>query len=236
MPRSRNSVPPVGWGRYKDIVTRFIDEEAGKQPFLWLRKIQMPLAYGEDKGIVYEPVQLDGLFQYNYIKTWPMANNSMSGEIDINNTVLYISAKVLRVGGFLDQYGYWNFDWSEDRFILNGKVYKPDGDTQVAQAKDEALLFFLVLQREDQEETVRILNTYVNRVSIVNKDSVHIYDISGSKLLDINKLPIMVMEKPKPFFSRSRGEKVYLQDIENDNLLSPIGKPFVIYKEQEIKI
>ena len=35
-----------------------------------------------------------------------------------------------------------------DRFIINGIVYKPDGDTQVAQAKDEALVFLVILKRD----------------------------------------------------------------------------------------
>ena len=49
---------------------------------------------------------------------------------------------------YLDSNGYFIFNWSEDRFIINGIPYKPDGDTQVAQAKDEAIVFQIILKRD----------------------------------------------------------------------------------------
>ena len=125
------------WDKYKSIINNFIDVDAGKQPFLWLRKINQPLAFGEDIGVKYVPYQLEGLFQYNFIKTWASSGrNTISGELDNGNMVLYISANLLRENNLLNKYGYWDFNWSEDRFVLNGKVYKPSGDTQVAQASD----------------------------------------------------------------------------------------------------
>ena len=57
------------WDQYKQIINDFIDIDSGKQPFLYLQKIEQPLSYGEDSGVIYTPIQLDGLFQYNYIKT-----------------------------------------------------------------------------------------------------------------------------------------------------------------------
>ena len=50
--------------------------------------------------------------------------------------------------GHLTPEGYWDFNWSEDRFVINGITYKPSGDTQVAQAKDEALVFMVILKRD----------------------------------------------------------------------------------------
>ena len=44
--------------------------------------------------------------------------------------------------------GYWDFNWEQDRFVINGIVYKPSGDTQTAQAKDEALVFMVILKRD----------------------------------------------------------------------------------------
>lgn len=153
-------IPTAAWDRYKKIVQDFIDVDSGKQPFTWLRHIDQPLLYGEDSGTLYTPIGLEGLFQYNYIKTWPSNGSSIPGEVDTSNVVLYISKQLLEENGYLDKDGYWDFNWSEDRFILNGKVYKPDGDTQVAQASDTPLLFFIILQREDPEETKK-LNGYV---------------------------------------------------------------------------
>lgn len=197
MPRRRiNRMTDLDWATYKNIINDFIDLDAGKQPFLWLRNINQPSAYGEDSDAAYSPVQLDGLFQYNYIRTWPSAKETLTGELDTGNTVLYISANLLRINRFLNQYGYWDYNWSEDRFILNGKVYKPSGDTQVAQAKDEALLFFVILQREDPEEMERILNSYAGQAQVVNNDGIWLVDSEGKTIRDFSNVPIKVQGPP----------------------------------------
>lgn len=157
-------VPDKVWERYKKIINEFIDTDAGKQKFIWLKKIPQISSFGEDSGIYYIPITLEGLFHYNYIKTW--ANNrlrdTVSGELQYDDQVLYISKNQLESLGYLDKYGYWDFNWAEDRFIVNGKVLQPGGDTQVAQAKNEALLFFVILQRMSPEETEKILQGYYN--------------------------------------------------------------------------
>lgn len=158
--RKRSRVPNREWGRYKNIVRDFIEVDAGYQPFLWLKKIHAPNLYGEDQPPVYEPIVLRGLFHYNYIRTWPINRNFASGEQEGENQVLYITKSYLDEHGYLTDDGYWDFDWSADRFISNGKVYKPDGDTEAAQAKDEALVFFVILNREDPEESARLIKTY----------------------------------------------------------------------------
>lgn len=153
-------VKDKSWARYKKIVNNFINNDAGKQSFLWLHKIDQMPAFGEDRPVAYVPALLEGLFHYNYIKTW--ANNRQrdtdSGELNQGDQVLYISADLLRKGGYIDENNYWDFNWAEDRFIINGQVYQPGGDTQVAQAKEEALLYFIVMQRMNPEEVQHILD------------------------------------------------------------------------------
>lgn len=174
------------WAKYKSIVNNFINNDSGTQPFLWLKKIEQPLSYGEDSGIVYEPHQLDGLFHYNYIKSWPTNNETIAGESDITNIVLYISADLLRRNKILNEYGYWDFNWSEDRFILNGKVYKPGGDTQVAQAADEALLFFIILYREDISEQKKLLEEYTtDTMFVTTSQGTWLVDSQGKQIKDI---------------------------------------------------
>ena len=178
-------VKSVDWSRYKKVVGDFIDQDAGRQPFIWLSKIEQPLAYGEDGGIRYCPVVMEGLFYYNFIKTWPNQTQLTSGELDLTNCVLYISAQLLRKADYLDKYGYWEFNNSEDRFVLNGKVYKPSGDTQVAQAEDEALLFFIILQREDDQETSKLLQEYAaNESRVITNQGIFLIDSSGQKVRD----------------------------------------------------
>lgn len=178
-------VPTKEWDKYKSIINDFIDEDAGKQPFVWLRKINQPLAYGEDSGIRYLPVILEGLFQYNYIRTWPANKSTLSGELEGENMVLYISARILRENGYVNEFGYPDLNWSEDRFLLNGKIYKPDGDTQVAQAKDEALLFFIILKREEPQEATQILNSQTGTVQVVKSGTVSEEDYTGNTLIQV---------------------------------------------------
>ena len=178
-------VPTKEWDKYKSIINDFIDEDAGKQPFVWLRKINQPLAYGEDGGIRYLPVILEGLFQYNYIRTWPANKSTLSGELEGENMVLYISARMLRENGYVNEFGYPDLNWSEDRFLLNGKVYKPEGDTQVAQAKDEALLFFIILKREEPQEATQILNSQTGIVQVVKSGTVSEEDYTGNTLIQV---------------------------------------------------
>ena len=176
------------WYRYKKVVNEFIDTDSGKQPFLWLRKINQPLAFGEDSGIVYNPVLLEGLFHYNFVKTWPNNNqrNTLAGELDVTDCVLYISANLLRNGDFLNKAGYWNFNWAEDRFILNGNVYKPAGDTQVAQASDLPLLFFVILQRVNSEDSDKIFKSYSGpELKVVNHHGVFIRDLKNTLIQDL---------------------------------------------------
>lgn len=190
-------VSPQDWANYEAIINNFIDTDAGLQPFLWLRKINQPLAFGEDGGIQYQVNQLNGLFHYNYIKTWPSGHPTISGELDYTNLVLYISANLLRSNNLLNNYGYWDFNWAEDRFVLNGKVYAPGGDTQVAQAGSNPLLFFVILYREDPSESEKILNTYINSdTQVINNQGIWLLNFQGKQIRDLNNLPLPVKGPP----------------------------------------
>lgn len=158
----RKRISAQKWETYKAIVNDFIEEDAGKQPVLWLKRFNQMLSFGEDSGENYEPIPLEGLIQYNYIRTWPSLKETVSGELDGINIVLYVTKRSLSEAGYLNEYGYWNFNWTQDKFVINGKVYSPSGDTQVAQALDEAILFIVVLKREPPEDSQRVLESLPN--------------------------------------------------------------------------
>lgn len=142
-------IPDRVWNRYKQIVNDFIDTDVGKQIITWRRYIDQPLPFGEDSGQQYEDVKIKVLIGYNHFKTWPSNLDTVSGELDKINLAIWVSARLLGEYGYLNENGYWDFNRSYDRFIVNGIEYKAAGDTQVAQAKDEALLFMVVLKREE---------------------------------------------------------------------------------------
>lgn len=151
-------IPNTEWEKYTQIINNFIDNDSGQQPFIWLKSSKIPtLPYGEDGQPTYTKINLKGLFQYNYIRTWPYNKETISGSSQNTNVAFYISKRYLEEKWLLDEYGYWIINHTSDRFIINGKAYKPSGDMQVAQAKDKPLLFFLILDILDDTETKQLL-------------------------------------------------------------------------------
>ena len=148
-------IPDSAWARYKQIVNDFIDEDAGKSIITWRQHLNQPAPFAEDSNNNYLDRDINVLVGYNYFRTWPVNKNTVTGELDSESCVIWVSARYLSEIGALASRGpnstqnYWKFSPDLDRFILNGITYKASGDTQVAQAKDEALLFMVILKREE---------------------------------------------------------------------------------------
>lgn len=154
-------IKPEDWVKFQNIINDFIEKDAGLQPFKWLRhsSIHIP-SFGEDEPLPFTVINLNGLFSYNYMRVWPYNDTTSSGIVDNTNIVLYITKNQLNSLGYLNTSGYWDFNKGLDRFIVQGKAYKPSGDTQVSQINNQSLLFFLVLEILDETETNDLLNTY----------------------------------------------------------------------------
>jgi hypothetical protein len=155
-----NYIPQAEWDKFRNIINNFNQNDVGKQPFRWLRKIEQMLPFAEDAGTLYVSVTLEALFHYNYVRTWPYTMTSESGQIEGENQVMYIAKEYLKQFGFLNAYGYWDFNWAADRFIVNGQAFKSAGDTLVSQTHDEAILFFVILQKLSPEESTELVKKY----------------------------------------------------------------------------
>lgn len=136
------------WNRYKKIITDFLDLDAGRQTITWAKHVNQYLDHAEDDSPRYYNIPIEALCYYNAFRNWPINKVTVPGELDDENLSILISKNYIEQIGYLNQEGYWNFNWSEDRFVINGIVYKPSGDTQVSQAKDEALVFLVILKRD----------------------------------------------------------------------------------------
>lgn len=136
------------WAKYKKIIKDFMDNDAGRQVVTWMKHIDQIGPFGEDNENRYIPIQLEALCYYNVFRNWPINKPTTSGELDDENLTIYVTKRQIENLGYINSEGYWQFNWSEDRFIINGITYKPSGDTQVAQAKDEALCFIIILKRD----------------------------------------------------------------------------------------
>ena len=157
------------WETYKKIIKNFLDIDSGRQPIHWLKHISQLNPYGEGIGDKYFGIKLEGLCFYNAFRNWPINKVTSSGELDEENLTIYISKSQIEAKGYLTEDGYWQFNWSEDRFIINGICYKPSGDTQVAQAKDEALVFLVILRRDRDS----MLNLSDSNILNVEDNGIH---------------------------------------------------------------
>lgn len=147
-------IPNKTWDKYKSIINDFMDLDAGCQEVIWAKAVEQILDHGEDSIPKYFKKPIKALCYYNAFRNWPINRNTLAGEIDDENLSIMITAKYLREHGYLDDNGYWNFDWTLDRFEINGIVYRPTGDTQVAQAKDEGLIFQVILKRDRDSKLI----------------------------------------------------------------------------------
>lgn len=144
MPKVSNKA----WSKYKRIIQNFLDQDSGRQEIVWARHINQPLSHGEDSIPQYSYIVIEALCYYNAFRNWPINKSSVSGEQDEENLSIMISRKYLADHGYLNSDGYIDFNWVEDRFIINGISYRPTGDTNVSQAKDEAIVFLIILKRD----------------------------------------------------------------------------------------
>jgi hypothetical protein len=145
-------VPNKSWDKYKKVITTFIDQDAGRQTIIWAKNVDQLLTHGEDYIPKYYPIEIEALCYYNAFRNWPIDKATIAGELDEETLSILISTEYVRKIGYLNKNGYWDFNWSMDRFVINGIVYKPSGDTQVAQAKDQALVFMVILKRDRDTE------------------------------------------------------------------------------------
>lgn len=162
------------WGRYKKIITQFMDNDSARQKLVWAKSSQQLLSHGEDSRQLYYGVGIEALCYYNAFRNWPINQATLTGELDNENLSILISKNFIEKLGFLNSSGYWDFDWAKDRFIINGIVYRPDGDTQVAQAKDEALVFMVILKRDRDTDISTFIQGFldIDGVLFCDKDGI----------------------------------------------------------------
>lgn len=153
--QGKHFVTNKSWDRYKKHIKAFLDMDAGRQSIVWARHVDQILSHGEDDGPYYIKVDIEALCFYNYFRNWPINDGTVSGEKDNENLSILISQdylKNLEGGKYYQDLGNGAYqilmNWAEDRFIINGQIYRPSGNTQVAQAKDEALVYVIILKKD----------------------------------------------------------------------------------------
>ena len=141
-------VGPLAWSTYQDWIGSDAADTFFQQDLIWKRAGDFLDSNGEDEiGRTFSDVTIKCLIDYNDFRTWPINRHTESGEIDKQTMVVLLSIKNLETLGFMNSNGNFDFQ-NEDRFELDGILYKDMGSTNVAQAQDISLIVQLVLERE----------------------------------------------------------------------------------------
>lgn len=141
---------PSQWQSYKDIINK-ASESFNKDILIWRRFVRSRQRYGEDTQTseVFTDIDLDCLMSYNVFRTWPMTVESKSGALDSESIVAILNKKYLEDNGYLNSDGFFDMNPGKDKFIHQGIEYRSSGETGVSQAGDEAIMFYVILKRQE---------------------------------------------------------------------------------------
>ena len=117
-----------------------------QQTIIWRRQTTNIDRWKEDNnsGITTD-VALKCLINYNYMRSWPISNMKEAGETEEQSIQVLFNKAYLQSLGYLDQYGKFDYQADYDRFIVDGTIRKPMGDTSVSQAFDTSLWYVVIM-------------------------------------------------------------------------------------------
>lgn len=136
------------WAKYVGIINSFHDD-ANQQVITWESARSIKSRLGTD--VIREEKQILGLIQYNFFRNWPINKASATGEVDKESMVVLFNIEYMKTEGYLNLNEQFDFDPGYDRFVVDGIRYKAMGDSKTAQAKNKAIMLFVILQREEVE-------------------------------------------------------------------------------------
>lgn len=136
------------WSEYTSIINEFHDD-AFQQDIIWKRPTSFINKFMETKQKFIQST-LKCLVQYNSFRSWPINEQTNTGEIDKESCLVYFNMDYLRTLGFINDNNQFTFDAERDRFIIDGILYKPAGDSKAAQANNKTLFTFIILKREER--------------------------------------------------------------------------------------
>lgn len=143
------------WDSYKQVINDF-HNDAFQQEVKWIRTNRnWRTEFGEDNTqYPGNSIQvLKGLISYNTYRSWPTTNPTRSGERDLQNMLLFLNTEYLIENGFTNDGKLLNFDPGRDRFEVQGLIYKSMGESHASQTNDSPLLQFIILEREEADNT-----------------------------------------------------------------------------------
>lgn len=136
------------WDKYRKVLNQF-SESASTDEVEWFRWREKPSRHGEDETYLQKPIVLKGLMQYNFFRAWPLTGYTITGEYDLQSTMLLLNVQYLVDLGLTNEHRKLIYRQDKDLFKHRGDLYLPTGDTFVSQAGDTPVLFMLILKRQE---------------------------------------------------------------------------------------
>lgn len=143
-------ISPEQWEVYANIINN-AHNSFNQDNILWRRHIRGFQRFGEDdhNNENYNNITLKCLIGYNIFRTWPITKETAGGDLDKENITLILNIQYLKDLGYLNSDGFFQMTPGKDIFIHRGLEYQASGETEVAQAGTKALLFYVILARQE---------------------------------------------------------------------------------------
>lgn len=137
------------WADYKSLIGQDAFDTFGQKIIIWRKQTSNIDRYGEDNiAGSHVDIPLTCLVNYNYMRSWPITTLTESGETNQQSIQVLFSKKYLLSLGYLNADGIFDYQPDYDRFILDGLIRKPVGDSSVSQSHDEDTMFEVIMAEQ----------------------------------------------------------------------------------------
>lgn len=135
------------WADFKNLFKNDVPDTFAQADIIWRRSKTPNLdRWKEDNpSVVTEDITLKCLVNYNYLRSWPITNFTEAGELNGQSIQVLFSKQYLFNNGYLNNAGAFDYNADFDRFILDGTIRKPAGDSSVSQAYDESIWYEVIM-------------------------------------------------------------------------------------------
>lgn len=137
------------WQSFKNLM-RDAHDTFHQKEVVWKRQKSQMDRWGEDNiDNGYDSINLKVLINYNYRRSWPVTFRTETGDQDRESMQLLINKQYLSELGYLNGAGYFDFNPSDDYFVIDGLNHISMGDTPISQAQSTDILISIIVKRED---------------------------------------------------------------------------------------
>lgn len=142
-------ISDADWNDYKSLIGNDAFDTFGQATIIWRRAKSPGIDRFKEDGATSntEDIPLKCLVNYNYMRSWPITSfaTGESGELNEQSIQVLFSKNYLQSLGYVNADGLFSYLPDFDRFLLDGLIRKPVGDSSVSQAKDGSMIFEVIM-------------------------------------------------------------------------------------------